>query len=595
MKSFEKGGMAAGRRAASVVFLFWGVFTFLQGGCRGDRPGRNEVVVLVEASIEGLDPRFAVSGYGVKLSRLVAAPLVSVDTQDLSVKGELAERVEQTDAKTYVIHLRKEARFWDGRQVTARDVAATIESMKRVDSPSPYHAVWTRVAAIEVLDDESLRIRLSQPHSPFLTDLDVGILPADQVRNPRAIQDTKLMGAGPFHVVHRTRTTVVLETNPHYYGGRVRIRRLIVRSVQDDDARLLMLAGGSADFTQNTVPAMLLGAVAKRRDLVLRTGRSVTHTYVGFNLRHPELGHRKVRLAMALALDRKALVQAKLGGRARLATSILPEFAWAHPKNLVQVPYDPKRAERLLDEAGYGRAEAGGMRFSLVYKTSNNPFRVALARAMAAMWHKVGIDVEVRPYEWGVFYSDIKKSNFDLFSMQMTELTVPDYHYHFFHSASTVGRDLGAVCWREVEWLSEQMALCRVPQTAGCRLSPELLVVAKRHLPVMLDRLARFTYDLSIGRKDRSTVGANRFGYSNPEVDWLLDAARFFSDRQTLKVLYGRVQAILAVDLPIIFLWHEDNVAVMRRTLCGYRPLPNARWTPLAHVWKASRCPGSGR
>ncbi len=586
-------GAAMGGAWASSLFL--SILFFSWSGCGADRPGRNELVVVVEASIEGLDPRFAVSGYGVKLSRMVAAPLVSVDSPDLSVKGELAEKVDQVDDRTYVIRIRKNARFWDGRPVTAGDVAATIRSMKSPDSPSPYHSVWTRVASMDILDARTLRIRLIEPHSPFLTDLDIGILPSDQAHHLRALQDRELVGAGPFHVVARSRSKVVLAANPYYYGGRVRIKRLVVRTVQDDDARLLMLAGGSADFTQNTVPPMLLGAVERRRNLVIRRGRSVTHTYVGFNLRHRILRLKAVRLAMALALDRRALIEAKLGGRAELATSILPDFSWAHPKTIPLLPYDPRRAEQLLDEAGLPRRGERGMRFSLVYKTSNNPFRVALARAMAAMWRKVGLDVEVRPYEWGVFYSDVKKGNFDIFSMQMTELTVPDYHYHFFHSASRVGCDLAAVLWAEVTWLSNALERCASSDSMdgrrGCPLRREWMPLARRHLALLLDRLAQATYHESLGLMDRSTVGANRFGYSNPEVDWLLDAARFTSDRRLLRSLYGRVQEILARDLPIIFLWHEDNVAVMRCNVHGYEPLPNARWTPLVNVWKTGSCP----
>ena len=84
-------------------------------------------------------------------------------------------------------------------------------------------------------------------------------------------------------------------------------------------------------------------------------------------------------------------------------------------------------------------------------------------------------------------------------------------------------------------------------------------------------------------------AGANRFHYANTEVDWLLDAARYTSDRRLQRALYGRVQLLIARDLPIVFLWHEDNVVVSRACVQGFRVLPNARLSSLPQVTKS--CP----
>ncbi|MCD6498384.1 MAG: ABC transporter substrate-binding protein [Deltaproteobacteria bacterium] len=620
----------------------------------------DELVVLVEASIEGLDPRYAVSGYGVKISRLVASPLVSVDTEDLSVKMELAQRVDNPDPLTYVVTLRRNARFSDGTPVTARDVKATIESMLDDRSTSPYRFVWKRIAKMEILGLRRLRIRLEYPHSPFLTDLDMGILPARLVRHVGPIRDMDLVGAGPFRVVARSSHTIVLAPNLYSFVGVPKIRRVVIRTVQDDNSRLIMLAGGSADLSQNTVPAMLVPAIAGRRGLRVERCRSVTHTYLGLNLHNRYLKDVRVRRAIALAIDRKSLVTSKLHEMATLSWSILPAFHWACNRRLHSIAYDPRRAEQLLDEAGFAHSASGGPRFSLVYKTSNNPFRVSVARAIAGMLAKVGIAVEVRPYEWGVFYSDVKKGNFDIFSMQMTELTVPDYHYHFFHSASHVGASLAKVTKREVDWLGSQLALClgggrKKRKEAGqnksaiwnadpsrlalsllgcvppgtrprrfvpdgrldaphwqpyfeqppksmtrvawggmkrpgvCELGRSWLPTAIRHFVFLVAWRLPELWLQSLSGGARAVAGANRFGYSNPEVDWLLDAARFVSDRTLQKAFYGRVQAILLKDLPIVPLWHEDNIVIRRCNVHGYELLPNARLSGLARVWKSDR------
>ena len=577
-----------------------------QVACGRVHSARDELVVLVEASVEGLDPRYAVSGYGVKISRLVASPLVSVDTEDLTVKMELAQRVDNPDPLTYIVTLRPNARFSDGSNVTSRDVKATIESMLVDRSTSPYRFVWKRISKMEVLGPRRLRIRLEYPHSPFLTDLDMGILPARLAEHADPIRDTALVGAGPFRVVARSSHKIVLGPNAYYFGGAPKMRRVVIRTIQDDNSRLIMLAGGSADLSQNTVPAMLVPAIAGRRGLRVERCRSVTHTYLGLNLNNRYLRDVRVRRAIALAIDRKSLVKSKLHGMATLSSGILPAFHWACNRGLHPIPYDPKRAEQLLDEAGFLRPAPGGPRFSLIYKTSNNPFRVSVARAIAGMLARVGVTVEVRPYEWGVFYSDVKKGNFDVFSMQMTELTVPDYHYHFFHSASHVGANLAVVTTREVGWLGRQLAVClggdhrpagAVPvvvwgqekRRTVCVLRTAWLSTAIRHLVFLAAwRMPELWLQYTTGG-GRAVAGANRFGYSNPEVDWLLDAARFVADRTLQKAFYGRVQTILLRDLPIVPLWHEDNIVIRRCNVHGYELLPNARLSGLARVWKTDR------
>jgi peptide/nickel transport system substrate-binding protein len=540
------------------------------------------LVILVEALVEGLDPRYAVSGYGVKLSRLVAAPLVSVDTQDLSVKMELAREVKNPDPLTYIVTLKPEARFSNGQPVTAADVRATIESITAPKSYSPYRWIWKRVAEMKVLSKHTIRFVLKAPHSPFLTDLDIGILPATLVKNhPEPLSDRRIVGAGPFVIARRTERRITLTANPHFHRAPPRVKRVVIKTVQDDNSRLIMLAGGSADLTQNTIPALLLPAIRRYPKLKVLSGRSVTHTYVGLNTRHPILKKRAVRRALALALNRRTLIKTKLRGYAALASSILPAFHWAHNAAIKTYSYNPKKARRLLDRAGFARPTDGGPRFSLTYKTSNNPFRVSLARVMAHMWSQIGVKVEVRPYEWGVFYADIKKRNFELYTMQMTELVVPDYHYHFFHGVSAPGADLLQNRMQQAAWLLAHLSTMEGPQVAVAR--SRLADLAARRLPELLLRAA-------VGFRARTTGGGNRFGYQNPRVDWYLDAARRVTARSRQKYYYGRVQALLARDLPIIPLWHEDNLAVVQRNVCNYTLLPNARFSKLPTTYKSARC-----
>ncbi len=490
----------------------------------------DELVILIEASVEDLDPRFAASGYAIKISRLVAAPLVSLNTRDTRPRMELAESVVQPTPRTYVVTLRSGAKFSDGTSVLATDVKATLDSVRATESLSPYRRAFGRIVAIDVLSKRKVRFTLRAAHAPFISDLDMGILKASQVassarRRSGRVADRQLVGAGPLRIVQRTTQRIVLAPNPHYHGAKPRLKRYVIKTVEDDNSRLLCLVSGGGDITQNTVAPLLLPALQRSKKLRVTGGPSLMTTYMAFNLRDKRLKDPRVRRAIAHALDRPRIIRAKFRGRAKLATSILAPHHWAHNKSIKPIGFDLAAARRLLDEAGFKRPAGGGPRFKLSYKTSSNRFRLALARVLARQLGRVGIEVQVRSYEWGVFFADLKKGNFQLATLQMTELAEPDYHYYFFHSSK---------------------------RTSAAR----------------------------------PNAGGNRFGYANAGVDRLLEQGRAELDRTRRREIYLRVQAKLARDLPILPLWHEDNLVVMRSHVRGYVMLPNARFDPLLMAYK---------
>lgn len=490
------------------------------GGCGAPRPADDEIVVLIEQAPGDLDPRLAMTSYGVKIGHLVTAPLVSLESASSDLVMELAESVRQENATTYLVRLR-EARFSDGRPVGARDVRWTIESTLDPATKSPYRSSYGRIGSIDLLDDRTLRLRLTEPHAPFVTDLDLGIVPEGHGAGDPPV------GAGPFRLVSHDESGVVLERNEHYFRGPVAPRRVTIRVIRDDNSRLLALVGGSADLAQNTVPPPLVDAVAKNPRVRVTSAASNSLTYLGMNLDDPALRDARVRRAIALAIDRERIVRAKLGGRARLATGMLGPDHWAYDGGVARWPFDPARARRLLDEAGLRDPDGDGPepRLRLTYKTSSNRFRVALARVLARMLADVGIEAEVRSYEFATFFDDVKKGNFQIVTMQVTEVGEPQYLHRFFHSSS-------------------------VP-------TPE-----------------------------RPDAGNNRWRYRNARLDELLDEGRRAPDRESRRRAYAEAQRILADDLPLVPLYHEDNVVVAGRRVRGFAPLPNARFTAL---WRTTK------
>jgi peptide/nickel transport system substrate-binding protein len=396
-------------------------------GCNPARVPNDELVVLIEQPPLSPDPRFSVSSYDFKIGRLLYAPLVSVDNQTVEPKMELAASVRSTDGLRWQIELRP-AHFSDGRPVTAADVAWTLDSIRdpKTGSRLRQRFLDDGLVGLEIVDDLHLVITLSHPHAPFVTDLDFGILarPKDGIEPPKG---TLPIGAGAFVLSERTGELWRLRANPYFYGGPPPVRALTFKTIRDDNSRLLALVGGSGDLTQNTISPLLLDAVIAQPRLRVETGRSSVYTYLGLNCEDPILKDVRVRRAIAYAIDRRLIVKTKLRDRALLATGMLPTFHWAYEKDVEQYDFDPAKAKALLDEAGYPDPDGDGplMRFTLTYKTSNNRFRVAVAQVLASMLAEVGIGIDLRVNEFATFFADVKKGNFQMFSMQIPEIAEP--------------------------------------------------------------------------------------------------------------------------------------------------------------------------
>ena len=183
--------------------------------------------------------------------------------------------------------------------------------------------------------------------------------------------------------------------------------------------------------SQNDLPPELIRYAAARPELQVLKGRGSNFTYLGFNMQDPVVGKLAVREAIAYALDRDAIIRYVLGGAARPASALLPPDHWAGDPDLSQYPHDPARARALLKQAGISGADV-----HIVYKTSNDPFRIRLATIIQQQLGDVGIDVDLRSYDWGTFYGDIKAGRFQMYSLSWVGIKMPDIFRYAFYSTA---------------------------------------------------------------------------------------------------------------------------------------------------------------
>src|SRR5262249_10473387 len=382
--------------------------------------------------VRQLDPRWVIGSNETKLSRLLTGALITIDQPSMEPIMELAESVVAEDPTTWTVTLREGLRFSDGSPLTSRDVVHTFRTILDPGRQSAYFRMYDeRVASVDAVDARRTRFRLKQPLATFVTDMEIGIVCA--ACDARG----ELVGAGPFRLVSQSDDEVVMERNPHWFRGPPPLRRLVFRVMTDANARILVLAGGAADLTQNTVRLDLVPDVAKLPRVRVDVAPSALLTYLLMKNDDPILRDVRVRRAIACAIDRPAIVRAKLAGRAVLATGLLAPGHWAYSAAVPRCPSDPAGARALLDEAGYPAPDGDGpgVRFPLTYKTSADAFRVAIARLIAQMLGEVGIGVEVRSFEFATFFADVKAGNYQLASLQTGESAEPGMDNTFFHRA----------------------------------------------------------------------------------------------------------------------------------------------------------------
>lgn len=481
------------------------------------------LVVVLDGKLRSVDPRFISTNNDVKFSRLVAPGLTTIDQPTLEPVEDLAESVEQLSETLWQVRLKPGLQFSTGTPVTAHDVAYSYNSaMDPATKATVGGGYRERFKTIEVVDERTVRFHLNQPESSFLSDIEFGILSAE------AGKRGEVVGAGAYKVVsfeaeERLRLTV----NPLYHGSRPRIPNVDVRVVRDANALAIMLVGGSADATLNGLRLDLVDSIAQRARVEADSAPGVILTYLLFNNEDEALDDPRVRRAIAHALDRERIIEAKMGGLATLATTLMPTGHWAHEPDIDTYAYDPAKSKQLLDEAGFPDPDGpgGAPRLSLSYKTNNNQFRLALAHVMAAQLGEVGIDVTVRGFESGTFMTDVKKGNYQLAILQTPPLTDPNYFYTYFHSA-------------------------RIPDP-------------------------------------KTLFGHNRWRYRNARVDELVARGRRVADREQRVILYSEVQKLLGRDLPMLPLWHAHNVLIRNVEVQGFEILPNASFRGLISAQKA--------
>lgn len=485
--------------------------------CTQPPPEPGLITVAMAVSPNSLDPRYGTDTYSARGQQLIFTDLLRLDDR-MRLSPGLAATWETDDYQTYRLKLQPGVRFHDGHELTSKDVLYTFNSILDPKMASPLRGAFRDLESVTALDASTVDFKLKAPSGAFLITLVVKIVPDGAGRELR----DHPVGTGPYEFVSYTADDrLVVKAFSEYFEGRPRNNGITLKVVPDDIMRGLELRKRTSDLVVNDL-APDIAYQLQKDGLRLTQTPGMNYQYLGLNLRDPVLRDIRVRHAIGYAIDRGSIVEYLRRGLATQAVGIMSPSNWAFEPNVFDFTYDPDHARRLLDEAGYPDPDGAGpkSRLTLSLKVSSLEFNRLQSAVIQQNLREVGIDVDVRTYEFATLYSDIIKGNFQLYTLQ---------------------------------W------------AAGASADPDILrrVFHSQQVP---------------------PVGFNRGHLNDAELDRLIDEATLATGEEQRRLLYAKVQQRVAELAPYISLWYETNIAVTQPEIKGVRLSPHANFSFLRNV-----------
>jgi peptide/nickel transport system substrate-binding protein len=315
-------------------------------------------VVLLAAEPDVLNPLIRTSAYAGQVLGIIEASLVSMD-ENLLWSPCIAESWTLSPDSLALTYKLQPWRWSDGEPLTAYDVAETFRLFNLPEVASPRRGELRDIRGAAALDSATVRYEFVHPVSNPVGRSLHQILPLHLTRwlDPAAVRSWPLNeqppASGPYQLVSWLHNQeLVLERNPYFPGPPGRLERIVFKIVTDENARVIALETGEADFLED-VPVTAAPRLLDSGRVEIQRVAGRDYGYLMWNLRNELFQDRRVRKALSLAIDRGRIVESLLGGYGQPAGSPLPPVLWAHDPAVRPDPHDPAAARRLLAEAGW--------------------------------------------------------------------------------------------------------------------------------------------------------------------------------------------------------------------------------------------------
>jgi peptide/nickel transport system substrate-binding protein len=481
------------------------------------------------------------------LARLSSDLLVTVDPGGKRQIPVLASAVPTVanggiskDGLTVTYHLRRNVRWHDGAPFTSADVKFSYQALMNPANDVSSRTGFAVIADAATPDPYTIVFHLKHRYAPFVntvfgeSDNPYTIVPAHLLAKLPDVNHAAFnehpVGTGPFKFVRWIRgDRIEYAANDAYFLGAPKVRRVIVRIVPDEGTEISLLRTHDIDWMFEASPHVYreLRTIPDIADVLVEQN---AYEGLALNTSRPVLADVRVRRAIASALDKARFLADFTAGSATLATEDLPPFLWAYDPAVRRYPYDPAAAGQLLAQAGWlpgpdGIRRRGGERLSLslAYNTGNAT-RQALAIGVQAALRAIGIDARIKTYPAALLFAPFGMGGI----------------------LATGKFDLDLSGW--IAGID--------PNNADQFSCPAL-----------------------------PPAGSNITRFCTPALDAAQQTALTNYDQAVRKGAYGRIQRMLADDVPEIFFWYPRQIQPVNPDFKGFSPNPvNEAWN--AYQWE---------
>ncbi|QOL27137.1 ABC transporter substrate-binding protein [Thalassotalea sp. LPB0316] len=410
--------------------------TLLMAGCSNDEDvslREKSIIYCSEGSPESFNPQTVTSGTTIDaIANQLYNRLITFNSEDNSIIPAIAKSWHVTrDGKKVTFYLRKDIRFHHTdyftptRNLNADDVLFSFNRI--LDPKNPYHQVVSGnfpyfqnvnftglVENIEKINDYTVRISLNYPDASFLAHLASTysvILSKEYADQLSRTGDEKLIdqlpiGTGPYKFKeYRTGSLIRYYQHEHYWQKTNNATQVVFDITTNNSGRLAKLLAGECDIVAYPIAHK---KIQEFPDVMLESVTALNVAYLGFNTAKPPFNDKKVRQAVAHAVNKQAIIDAVYFGRAEQAKSVLPQSSWAYDKTLTEHEYDPALARALLIDAGYPDGLTIDV-WAMPVQRAYNPDALTMAKLIQSDLQQIGITVNIVSYEWVTFLRKLSR------------------------------------------------------------------------------------------------------------------------------------------------------------------------------------------
>jgi dipeptide transport system substrate-binding protein len=386
------------------------------------------LVYCSEGSPENFYPAINITGTSFDANSQIYSRIVDFERDGTKVVPGLAETWDiSEDGKVYTFHLRRGVKwhsnriFKPSRDFDADDIVFSIERQWREDHPffkvtSSNHSYFNDMGlaallkSVEKLDDYTVRFTLNRPEAPFLSDLAMeyaGIQSKEyadammKAGTPERI-DQEPIGTGPFYLVQYQKDAVIrYRAFADYWAGRAKIDDLVFAITPDAAVRWAKLQKGECHVMPYPNPADL-PAMRKNPNIRVLEQPGLNIGYLAYNTMKKPFDDVRVRKALNMAINKKAIIDAVYLSTGVAAKNPIPPTMWSYDDDVRDDPFDPAAAKKLLAEAGYPNGFDTDL-WAMPVQRPYNPNARRIAELMQADLAKLGVKAEIKSYEWGEY------------------------------------------------------------------------------------------------------------------------------------------------------------------------------------------------